>query len=97
MKDIGICKKCLNELTEYGEAILLLYEEMCLARCRNQIYLVRPYEVQKIEVFKFLEQKRFVVTTEDRKTKGNIVVKPLGYSYLGEGVHRVCHLEVYYS
>jgi hypothetical protein len=82
--DLCCCKQCFEEISSYGEILFSVFREIYT----HYVFKKSPFQVSRsvngpnrsiYGLVKFLELKRFVVSTEcDRKI---FMVKPLGISY----------------
>lgn len=90
---IFYCSYCVEELNSYGELNFLIYEDIC-----NHFALFQyPMKINSKafdgtnEIVKFLEQKGFLVTSEDLKKDFKIIyVKPRCHKYIGYNRHIFC-------
>ena len=78
---IVYCEQCFRNLKEWGELAELIYEHVCEFYVLNQMPLLVPDNFSYFlhgfsETIKFLESKKYIVTTEFSKDK--IRIRPTG-------------------
>lgn len=93
--DSSICIVCSLRLFEYGEACLNFMEQLCFLFSNSQCAHINenhPWAIESKTMFRFLEQKRLVLSTEQDLEDILIMVHPQTYSLDDEGKFCWCHL-----
>lgn len=86
---IYYCKNCYTKLYEFNNFAASAFEEICEAYVKFQKPLqVNTEEVSVVMLLRFLEEIRYVVSSED--CYSNIYVKPLGYKRIDNESHMFC-------
>jgi len=92
LKQLQICKRCIDKLGKYGKMPLDFYVLICELYSGDQHFHIDAEKRGSGDtIIRFLEKKHFIVTTEYDKDK--LLIKPTGHSkkrYRYLEAHTVC-------
>jgi len=78
LKQLNICKKCINKIGVYGRMPLELYVLLCELYSGGEVSTCFSGKAGLGEtLFQFLEKKKFIITTELDHEK--LIIKPIGH------------------